>query len=198
MTDPHALHDGAPEAPVDEAPGAIPEAGLLGRWIDRGGLLFAIGIGASALILIQEVVLRYVFNSPTIWAHETTVFLCGAAFIYGGLYCASHDRHIRVVLIYDALPAGVRRGLDVAISIICALAAAMFCWAAWTMVSRAAFAPDGAVRLERSGSAWDPVYPALVKIFLMLVMGVMAIQFLILAWNYAAGRKSSRDLGGRA
>ncbi len=37
---------------------------MLGRWIDRGGLLFAIGIVASMLILINEVLLRYVFNAP--------------------------------------------------------------------------------------------------------------------------------------
>ena len=71
--------------------GAIPEAGPLGRWIDRGGIVFAIGITASMLILIQEVVLRYGFNSPTIWAHETTVFLCATAFVYGGQFSNSSN-----------------------------------------------------------------------------------------------------------
>lgn len=169
--------------------GAIPQAGLLGRLIDRTGLVFAIGIVVSMAILINEVVLRYVFNSPTIWAHETTIFLCGIAFVYGGLYCAARDRHIRVVLVYDAVPAGVRRVLDIIISVICAAASAMFAWAAWIMVQRAAFRPDGSFRLERSGSAWDPVYPGLLKIFLLVVMAVMAVQFVILAINYARGRK---------
>ncbi len=194
MTETHPP-ESSPELPVDHEGGSIPEAGRLGRWIDRGGLLFAAGIVLSMLVLIQEVFLRYVFNSPTIWAHETTVFLCGAAFVYGGLYCAAHDRHIRVVLIYDWLPERVRRGLNVVISAICALASGMFCWAAWIMVSRAAFAPDGSVRLERSGSAWDPVYPALIKIFLMVVMGVMALQFLILAWGYLRGTRSIGSKG---
>ena len=174
----------------DRDAGAIPEAGLLGRWIDRGGLLFALGIIAAMLILIQEVVLRYVFNAPTIWAHETTVFLCGVAFIYGGLYTASRDKHIRVVLIYDALPPTWRRGFDIAISVVCCASSAMFAWAAWLMVERAAFRPDGSFRLERSGSAWDPVYPGLIKVFLMVVLGVLALQFAVLAWNYA---RSSRD-----
>ena len=169
--------------------GAIPQAGLLGRLIDRTGLVFAAGIVLSMAILINEVVLRYVFNSPTIWAHETTIFLCGVAFIYGGLYCAARDRHIRVVLIYDAVPPAVRRVLDVVISVICAAASAMFAWASWTMVQRAAFRPDGSFRLERLGSAWDPVYPGLLKVFLLVVMAVMAIQFAILAVNYARGRK---------
>ncbi len=169
--------------------GAIPEAGALGRWIDRGGIVFAIGIFVAMLILIQEVVLRYGFNSPTIWAHETTVFLCAIAFVYGGLYCAARDRHIRVVLIYDALPPRARRALDVVISLVCAASAAMFAWASWVMVARATFRPDGSFRLESSGSAWDPVYPGLLKVFLLAVLAVTAVQFVILAIAYARKRR---------
>ncbi|RYG93274.1 TRAP transporter small permease [Loktanella sp. IMCC34160] len=170
-------------------PGAIPQAGALGRWIDRGGIIFAIGIILAMLILIQEVILRYVFGSPTIWAHETTIFLCGIAFVYGGLYCTARDRHIRVVLLYDMLSPPVRRSFDIVISLVCAAASAMFAWASWTMVARSTFTPTGEFRLERSGSAWDPMFPGLSKIFLLVVMGLMAIQLLILAWNYAKGRK---------
>lgn len=177
----------------DEAPretGApVHEAGLLGRVISSGGLIFAAGIVVAMLILIQEVVLRYFFNSPTNWAHETTIFLCGVAFVYGGLYCVARDSHIRVVLIYDALPPRARRWLDVVISVICALSSAMFAYAAWIMVKRAAFTPSGEFRLERSGSAWDPVYPGVMKIFLLAVLTVMAVQFLILAINYFRGKR---------
>lgn len=179
----------ADEQEVEIDHGAIPEAGRLGLWIDRTGIVFAAGIVLSMLILIQEVVLRYVFNAPTIWAHETTIFLTGMAFVFGGLYCAARDRHIRVVLIYDILPVGLRRGFDIVISLINAAASAMFAWAAWLMVERAAFMPDGSFRLERSGSAWDPIFPGLSKIFLFLVLSIMAVQFLVLAWNYAKGRK---------
>ncbi|MDF1608349.1 TRAP transporter small permease [Hoeflea sp. YIM 152468] len=183
-----------PTAPaLEEAEGStggpIAEAGALGRLVDRTGLVFAAGIVASVAILINEVVLRYVFNAPTIWAHETTIFLCGIAFIYGGLYCSAHDKHIRVVLIYDAVPRRVRRVFDIVISLICAAASAMFAWAAWIMVQRAAFRPDGSFRLERSGSAWDPVYPGLLKVFMLVVLAVMAVQFVILAVNYARGKR---------
>ncbi len=175
--------------PERDAGGPVPEAGALGRWIDRGGLIFAVGLVFAAAILIQEVVLRYVFNNPTVWAHETTVFLSGIAFIYGGLYVAARDSHIRVVLIYDALGPRMRRVFDFLISIVCCIASAFFAWAAWLMVERAAFRPDGSFRLERSGSAWDPVYPGLLKVFLMLVLSVMTVQFAVLAWNYARGRR---------
>lgn len=184
--------DGAPNrsddgTPVREAAGPIPEAGMLGRIVDKGGWIFAAGIFVAMLILIQEIVLRYVFNNPTSWAHETTVFLCGAAFVYGGLFCAARNEHIRVVLIYDAVPPRVRRVFDVIISAVCALASAFFAYAAVLMVQRAAFRPDGTFRLESSGSAWDPVYPGVLKIFLMGVLFVLTAQFLIMAVNYARG-----------
>lgn len=180
MAKPDAIPPGLLEKPT-----AIPEAGWLGRAVDRLGLIFALGLLAAMLILIQEVLLRYVFNAPTIWAHETTVFLCGAAFIFGGLYCTARDRHIRVVVLYDMVSPRVRRWFDVVISLICALCTGFFTWAAWGMVTKAIFTPAGAVRLESSGSAWDPVYPALIKILLLVVMAVTTVQFLILAWHYA-------------
>lgn len=177
------------EKVVREEHAAIPEAGAFGRLIDRVAILPAMGIVVAMAILIQEVVLRYVFGAPTIWAHETTVFLCALAFIFGGLLCASRDRHIRVVLVYDYLPAGLRRVFDVVISAICALSSAAFAWAAWMMVQRAAWRPDGSFHLETSGSAWNPAYPGLLKILLMVALGLLAIQFLILAINYARGRR---------
>lgn len=178
-----------PDEILREDHSAIPEAGTLGRWVDRLAILPAIGLLVAVLILIQEIVLRYVFNAPTIWAHETTVFLCAIAFIYGGLLCAARDRHIRVVLIYDMLPPRIRRGLDVVISAVCALSSGAFAWAAWIMVARAAWRPDGSFRLESSGSAWNPVFPGVLKILLMVALAVLAVQFLVMAVNYARGRR---------
>lgn len=181
-----------PSADVDEAiqehtladESAVPEAGMLGRWIEKGGVFVALLFLVSAAIIMFEIFMRYVLDSPTLWVTETTIFICGASFVYGGLYCVARDRHIRVVLIYDHLSPGVRRIFDVAISILCLICACFFAWASWTMVERSWWAPDGTLRLEGTGSAWNPPTPALMKGFLMLVMIVMAIQFVILAVNY--------------
>lgn len=162
----------------------LPEAGLLGRLVDRAGFVFAFGVVAAAAILLAEVFLRYVFNAPTIWAHETTTFLCGVAFIYGGLYCAARNSHIRVVLIYDALSPWRRRAMDAVISAVSCVAALFFACAAWLMVGKATLAPGGAFRLETSGSAWNPPTPAMVKIFLLAVLLLLAAQYLILAANH--------------
>lgn len=160
------------------------ESGILGNMVERGGYLFAAGIVAAAIILLIEVFLRYVLNNPTLWVHETSVFLCGIAFIYGGLYCASRDSHIRVVLIYDSLGPRWRRIFDIAIYFVSAVAALFFAWASWLMVERAFWAPDGRFRMEGTGSAWNPPTPALMKGFLFVIMIVLAVQFVVLAVNH--------------
>lgn len=163
---------------------AIPEAGILGRVIQKGGIFVAVFFLVSAAIIIYEIFMRYVLDAPTLWVTETTIFICAVAFIYGGLYCVVRDRHIRVVLIYDHLSPGWRRIFDVAISILCLISACFFAWASWTMVQKSWWAPTGQFRLEGTGSAWNPPTPALLKAILMLVMITMAVQFVILAVNY--------------
>ena len=164
------------------------EAGVMGQIVDKAGYVFALGIVAAAVILLLEVFLRYFLNSPTIWAHETTVFLCGAAFVFGGLYCTCRNSHIRVVLLYELFSPRVRRIADVVISLVSALASGFFAYAAWYMVKRAVWTPTGAVRLETTGSAWSPPTPAFIKIFIFVTMLLLVLQFLILAYNYARGR----------
>ncbi|MFD1882859.1 TRAP transporter small permease subunit [Paracoccus pacificus] len=177
-------------AATSEGVGPIPpEAGAMGRIVDRVAYVFAAGIVFAAAVLLMEVFLRYIFNRPTIWAHETTVFLCGLAFTFGGLYCTCRNSHIRVVLIYDALSPGLRRIFDIIISIICAIASAFFAYAAWHMVTRAVITPSGQIRLETTGSAWSPPTPALIKIFIFVIMVLLVVQFLIFAVNYARKAK---------
>lgn len=175
-----------------------PEAGALGRWVERLGIVFALGLVAGAAILLTEVFLRYALNDPTLWAHETTVFLSGIAFIYGGLYCAARNSHIRVVLLYNQLGPRARRAMDVTIYAICAFACLVFALAAWTMVERAFWEPSGAIRLEGTGSAWNPPTPALLKGFLLAVLIALFIQFVILALAHLRrSRAASRTTGGR-
>ncbi|MEI4485111.1 TRAP transporter small permease [Frigidibacter sp. MR17.14] len=198
MSDPNTHPAGDHSVLPVESPLGVPRAaGALGRVVERFGFIFAAGIVAAAVMLLMEVFLRYVLNRPTIWAHETSTFLCALAFLYGGLFVAARDTHIRVVLIYDALPAGIRRGLDIFISASSALASAFFAWAAWLMVAKSVWAPSGEVRFERSGSAWNPAIPAWTKIFLFVVLIVMTLQFAIFAWNQLR-RSAETRTGGAA
>jgi len=55
-------------------------------------------------ILCYEVLLRYVFNAPTLWAHEITKQLFGTYSVLLGAYCLRYGKHIRIDLIYGAVP----------------------------------------------------------------------------------------------
>lgn len=124
-----------------------------------------------------EVTMRYAFDSPTSWVHETTIAMTAICFAFGGAYCLAIDKHIRVVLIYDAISPAARRWLDVAICIVGCLACALMSWAAWSLAFRAFYTPAGMFRLETSGSAWNPPTPAIVKAVLFLTLCTMTLQF---------------------
>lgn len=126
-----------------------------------------------------EVVMRYVFNMPTRWVHETTIALSAICFAFGGAYCLAVDKHIRVIVVYDAVSPRVRRWLDVGISLIGSLACLLMAWAAWGLASKAFWAPTGEFRLETTGSAWNPPFPAIVKAVLFVTLCLMAVQFML-------------------
>jgi len=65
----------------------------LSEWTGRITSLLIYGVLGT---LIYEVFARYIFNSPTIWAHETSTFFFGAYFMLGAAYCLRHDSMIHV------------------------------------------------------------------------------------------------------
>ena len=50
--------------------------------------------------MIYEVVARYVFTAPTIWAYDISRMFCGAAFVLGGGYALAKGVHIRSDFLY--------------------------------------------------------------------------------------------------
>ncbi len=60
------------------------------------------GFYASYLVLplisvvVWEVLMRYVFNAPTSWAFELTVFLYGVHFCFALAYAHKHNTHVAI------------------------------------------------------------------------------------------------------
>ncbi len=69
------------------------QAGSLARWL------------CPALVLVgaYDVILRYAFNAPTVWAYETMIMLGGATYALGWAYTHLHKSHIRVDILYTRL-----------------------------------------------------------------------------------------------
>lgn len=148
----------------------------LDEWIDYVGRyiswLFLVGVGVS----FYEVVMRYAFNAPTLWAHETTIMLVAVCFAYSGAYALARDSHIRIGLIYNAVSPAMRRYLDILNALLTLLFLLGIGYAAIEFTSKSWFAPGGELRLEGSGTAWNPPFPPLVKLVLLLCIALMAVQ----------------------
>ncbi|MGY0398440.1 MAG: TRAP transporter small permease subunit [Ostreibacterium sp.] len=72
------------------------------------------GKGASylmpilAFIVVYEVTARYVFDAPTIWAYDLSLFLFGYVAALGGAYAQQKRTHINVDILYAKVPVKVR------------------------------------------------------------------------------------------
>ena len=77
-----------------------------GRWVSW---IICVGI----IFLSLEVVLRYVFNSPTVWAHGYTQRLFGGYFVLIGAYTLVNNGHVRVDVLLEQVSPKVRVVLDI-------------------------------------------------------------------------------------
>jgi len=64
-------------------------------------------------VLFIEVMARYVFKNPTLWAYDSAIFLYGYCGLLAGAYVLKHKGHINVDLIQERLPRRVNAVLDV-------------------------------------------------------------------------------------
>lgn len=53
------------------------------------------------VIVVYEVVVRHVFNSPTLWTYDTLWMLYSVNFLLGGGFTLWKKGHIRIDIIYD-------------------------------------------------------------------------------------------------
>ena len=65
------------------------------------GAIAAVLVIVLVVLMLYDVVMRYVFNAPTTWGNDLNTWLMGAAFILSIAYAMSTDSHVRVDLLYD-------------------------------------------------------------------------------------------------
>ena len=57
-----------------------------------------------ALVMFYEVIARYIFNSPTVWANQLAQLIFGGFIVMGGAYALLYNAHTRMDLVFTHLP----------------------------------------------------------------------------------------------
>jgi TRAP-type mannitol/chloroaromatic compound transport system permease small subunit len=66
----------------------------------------------AGFIICYEIVMRQLFNRPTLWVSETTAMLCGICYLLGGALNIKNDGHVRVDIVYSRFSKRGRAILD--------------------------------------------------------------------------------------
>ncbi|MEX0337854.1 MAG: TRAP transporter small permease subunit [Arenibacterium sp.] len=149
---------------------------------------------AIVLIMVYEVVARYLFNAPTTWAHESSILLASFGFIFGGAFCMAEGTHMRITLLVEKRP-GLRRFSEILSLVAGIVYLSGLTYAAWRMAERAVwrFSLNGSWDPERSGSTLNSPLPTYLKALLF----VGCALFLLLALKQAVAVISTRRRDAR-
>jgi TRAP-type C4-dicarboxylate transport system permease small subunit len=142
------------------------------------------------LVMFYEVVSRYVFSKPTLWANELSLWIACFVFLIAGLYAMQQRTHIRIYIIYDMFPRWAQKASDtLSVGLIVFFTFALV-WGGFND------AKNRWSRMETFGTAWDPAIPGIVKPALLLLITLVCLQAvsnLIADWNKAPGEHSPAD-----
>ncbi|MCV2882989.1 TRAP transporter small permease subunit [Actibacterium sp. XHP0104] len=142
-------------------------------WIDRLNLLagravsYVVWIGAA--ILVWEVVSRYAFGNPTVWAHGYTQRIFASYFILIGAYTLLRGGHVRVDLLLT------NRGPRALAFFDAVNYAFLLIWTSALTYEGWNFFQEALLWSERDDSALaHPLWP--VKLVLVVAAGLIALQ----------------------
>lgn len=143
------------------------------------GKIFSFLIVVATLQVCFELILRYVFNAPTTWGLEMTLYLCSTTYVMSGAFAERYNAHIKVDIFYNRWRPRTRAFFDLIVTdtllmfFCCVLTWQSAAWF-WEAVSQGL----------TSGTIWDPpIWP------MRLVILIGAVFLLLAAFG-----KSVRDL----
>ncbi len=147
-------------------------------------------IALIVCVMFFEVIARYIFNKPTIWANELSLWMAGFVFLMAGLYAMQQRSHIRIYIIYDMMPRWAQKASDVLSLILLWIFVATLIWGGYTDTK------NKLGRMETYGTAWDPPIPStlyLAVLILIFMVALQALSNLIADWNKAPEHHSPAD-----
>lgn len=122
------------------------------------------------LVVVYEVVMRYVFNAPTIWGFEATTFLYGIHFILGLAYCDVLGGHVKVDVFTTLLPIKTQSVIGILTNLVFFMPVmVLMTIASWQ------YALNSITQGELNPTSWaPPVYP--IKTLMAIGFSFLLIQ----------------------
>ncbi|MBD3609793.1 MAG: TRAP transporter small permease subunit [Gammaproteobacteria bacterium] len=138
---------------------------------EKSGVFVAFWTVNAVVFYFYEVVMRYLFNMPTIWVHEASYLLFGMQYLLAGAYAMLHGAHVRVDIVYVKLPPRGRVGMDIFTSVFFFIFALAMAGTSWN------FFNDSLMMQETTIETWGiQFYPVKAMMFigstLILLAGV--------------------------
>ena len=117
------------------------------NWIDRLSLFCGEFVAYWAVIAVfvyyYEVIARYVFGSPTNWAHEAMYLMFGMQYLIAGSYAMLTESHVRVDIFYAPLTRPKKAWVDLLTSIFFFIFAGTLLVTSWIFAMDAIAVPSG-------------------------------------------------------
>lgn len=117
------------------------------NWIDRLSLFCGEFVAYWAVIAVFvyyfEVISRYVFGTPTNWAHESMYLMFGMQYLIAGSYAMLTESHVRVDIFYAPLSRPRKAWVDLLTSIFFFIFAGTLLYTSWIFAMDALAVPTG-------------------------------------------------------
>lgn len=117
------------------------------NWIDRLSLFCGEFAAYWAVIAVfvyyYEVIARYVFNSPTNWAHEAMYLMFGMQYLIAGAYAMLTESHVRVDIFYAPMRRKNKAWVDLLTSVFFFIFAGTLLVTSWIFAMDALAVPTG-------------------------------------------------------
>lgn len=142
---------------------------FISQWIGEKAALLFIPLTCIAFF---EVVMRYAFNSPTVWAWDVNIQLGAALIALAGGFILLKEFFVRVDVIVNHLPAKLNRWLDLVLSVVPLFAVGVLA----QLAIRQAW--QSLLNQESLSSTWmPPLYPLRIVVaagFILLFLQIVS------------------------
>ena len=137
-------------------------SGFTGRFVAYWSVI-------AVFAYFYEVVVRYLFNSPTNWVHESMFLMFGMQYVLSGAYAYRDDAHVRVDVLYSKFSTRGKALADVVTSLFFFIFVGTMVW------TGARFALDAIDVGEVSFTEWGIQYWP-VKLMIPIGAGLLLLQ----------------------